>query len=113
MTNNTTPLFIPTADGYDLTAPGVLLVLADQLYGADREHMSKAGFIRISESMAELFRAASTGGFTQGDILLTLLCRGENSNRVQDMARAACDAAGDKAITQFFASLRNKPKGQQ
>jgi hypothetical protein len=109
----TTPLFTPHGDGYDLTAPGVLLVMADTLYGEDREHISKAGFVRISESMAALFRAASTGGFTQGDILMTLLCRGENSKRVQDMARAACDAAGDKAITQFFASLRNKPKGQQ
>ena len=113
MTTNTTPLFIPTPDGYDLTAPGVLLVMADTLYGEDRDTVSKAGFIRISETIAALMAAAGAGGFTQGDILMTLLHRGENSQRVQDMARAACAAAGDKAITLFFAALRTKPKGQQ
>jgi len=86
--------------------------MADQLYGADREHLSEAGFIRISDAIAALMAAASAGEFTQGDILMTLLCHGENSKRVQDMARAACAAAGDKAIAQFFAALRNKPKGK-
>jgi len=37
-----------------------------------------------------------------------MLCHGENTKRVQDMARAACAAAGDKAIAQFFAALRRK-----
>ena len=108
ITSMTTPLFIPNGDGYDIQPAGVLLILADRLYGEDREHISEGGFIRISESIAALFRAASTGGFTQGDILMTLLCRGESSKRVQDMARQACAAAGDKAICELFASLRNK-----
>ena len=110
MTPDTKPLFAPNGDGYDIQPAGVLLLLADQLYGADREHISEAGFIRISDTIAALMAAASAGGFTQGDILMTLLCHGENTKRVQDMARAACAAAGDKAIAQFFAALR---KGQQ
>ena len=103
-----TPMFKPNGDGYDITAPGVLLILADRLYGDDRESLSEAGFIRISDNIALLLRHASAGGFKQGDILMTLLHRGENSKRVQDLASAACAAAGDKAIAQFFAALRKK-----
>lgn len=113
MTTTTAPMFTPNGDGYDITAPGVLLILADRLYGDDREHLSDGGFIRISDSIATLLSAASAGGFNQGDVLMTLLHRGENSKRVQDLARAACAAAGDKAIAQFFEALRNgtDPKG--
>ncbi len=104
----TTPLCTPNGDGYDIAPAGVLLLLADQLYGADREHLSEAGFIRLSDTIAALMAAASAGGFTQGDIMMTMLCHGEKSKRVQDMARAACAAAGDKAIAQFVAALRKK-----
>ncbi len=65
MTTNT-PLFTPNGDGYDIQPAGVLLLMADQLYGADREHLSEAGFIRISDTIAALMAAASAGGFTPG-----------------------------------------------
>lgn len=108
MTDTTTPLFAPNGDGYDIQPAGVLLILADQRYGPDRVHLSEAGRKRISDTIAALLTAASAGGFTQSDILATMLCNGENSKRVQYMARAACAAAGNKAIAQFFAALRKK-----
>ncbi|MDD5480584.1 MAG: hypothetical protein PHT20_12935 [Rhodoferax sp.] len=86
----------------------MLLILADHLYGEDNDHISQAGFNLISEALAKLFKAASAGGFVQGDILMTLLVRGEVSQRVKTMAVQACAAAGDKAITELFTTLRSK-----
>ena len=100
----TTPsLFTPNGDGYDIQPAGVLLILADEVYG---KNPSKSPRLK---SILEMFlSAARQGGFTQGDILATLLARGEVSHRVKDMAVAACNAAGPDAIDKIFASMRSK-----
>ena len=50
------------------------------------------------------------GGYTQTDILHTLLVRGVRSKRLAQMARDACDAAGNDRLETLFGSLR---KGAQ
>ena len=100
----TTPsLFTPNGDGYDIQPAGVLILLADQVYG---ENPSKSA--RLKNIIGEFLSAARAGGFKQGDILATLLAKGEVSHRVKDMAVAACNAAGPDAIGRIFASMRNK-----
>ena len=53
-----------------------------------------------------ILNAARAGGFTQGDILRTLLARNQTTRRVAAMAQAAVDAAGDAAISDLFDRLR-------
>ena len=108
----TKPLFTPTADGtaYDIQPAGVLLLLADTLYGNPGES-SPAGRTRAKAMMDAMLTAARTGGFTQSDILATLLARNEVSHRVMAMAVEACAAAGNDAISAIFSAMRkgNKP----
>ena len=99
----TPPLFTPNGDGYDIQPAGVLILLADEVYG---ENPSKNP--RLKNTIDHFLTAARAGGFKQSDILETLLATGEVSHRVKAMAVAACDAAGPDAIGQIFASMRNK-----
>jgi hypothetical protein len=108
-TMKTKPLFTPTADGqaYDIAPAGVLLLLADELYGADRVYLSEDGIIRLERMILEILSAAHAGGFTQCDIFHTLLFNGDNrSERVIGMARAACAAAGNERMGAIFAQVR-------
>lgn len=93
-----TNLFTPTADGYDIQPAGVLILLA----GYAREHQ------HIQRHIDSMLAAAREGGFTQGDILATLLAQGEVSHRVRDMAERACAAAGNEAIRKIFEGMRAK-----
>lgn len=104
-----TPLFKPTKDGqaYDIAPAGVLLVLADTVYGDGRQGSTPAGIARADRMINAMLSAARAGGFTQCDILHTLIVRGERSERVEDMARAACTAAGNDRIGAIFAAIRN------
>jgi len=105
----TTPLFTPTADGtaYDIQPAGVLIMLASYVYDAESDlpDDGKAGLKRHIDS---ILTAARAGGFTQGDILATLLSRNEVSHRVKAMAVQACAAAGNEAIGQIFNAMRIK-----
>jgi len=104
MTTNT-PLFTPNGDGYDITMPGLLLILADTVYGDGRNDSTPTGVARAMETLAAIFKAAREGGFTQGDVLMTLLARGEVSQRVKNMATQACNAAGDARLSVILQTI--------
>ena len=99
------PLFIPTADGtaYDIQPAGVLILLAAEIH--ENPGLHKNG--RLQGHIDAMLTAARAGGFAQGDILATLLARGEVSHRVKAMAVQACAAAGTKALGRIFKAMRN------
>ena len=101
-----------TADGtaYDITSAGVLLILADTVYGNGQHGSTSAGRQRAENMLFAMLKAARAGGYTQTVILHTLLVRGEASQRIQDMARAACAEAG---IDRAKAILDDVRKGQR
>jgi hypothetical protein len=105
------PLFTPTADGtaYDMQPAGVLLILADMVYGP-QDDPARTGRAKTEAMVQAMLAAAQAGGFTQADILQTLLVRGERSKRIENMARAACAAAGNDRLATLFASMR---RGEQ
>jgi hypothetical protein len=106
MTN--TPLFKlrPDGDSYDIQPAGVILILADTVYGPDSNSTTPIGRARAMEALTAVFKAAREGGFNQGDILMTLLSRNEVSHRVKAMAVQACAAAGNERLGVIFESLR-------
>lgn len=97
-------LFTPTADGaaYDIQPAGVLILLASEV--RENPHLHKSG--RIQGHIDAMLKAARAGGFTQCDILATLLAQGEVSHRVKAMAVRACEAAGSEAIAKIFEGMR-------
>jgi hypothetical protein len=105
------PLFTPTADGqaYDIQPAGVLLILADMVYGP-QDDPAWTGRPKTEAIVQVILAAAHAGGYTQTDILHTLLVRGERSLRVQDMARAACEAAGAERIHAILDDMRKARK---
>jgi hypothetical protein len=80
----TTPLFTPTADGqaYDIAPAGVLLILADMVYGP-QDDPDWTGGPKTEAMIQAMLAAARAGGYAQTDILHTLLVRGERSKRRQ------------------------------
>ena len=103
----TTPsLFTPNGDGDDIQPAGVLLVLADTVYNNPQDS-TPTGRARAKTMIDALLTAARAGGFKQGDILATLLARGEVTQRLKNMAVTACNAAGPDAIGRIFASMRD------
>jgi len=105
--NSSKPLFTTTADGtaYDLQPAGVLLILADMVYGP-QDDPAWTGGAKTEAMVQAMLAAARAGGYTQTDILHTLLVRGERSKRIENMARAACAAAGNDRMATLFASTR-------
>jgi hypothetical protein len=103
----TQPLFKPTPDGYDIQPAGVLILLASHIYDPESD-LSPDGKDKLKGHIDALMTAARAGGFTQCDILATLLSRNEVSHRVKAMAVQACEAAGHEAIGRIFAAMRNK-----
>ena len=99
------PLFTPTADGtaYDIQPAGVLILLALEI--VENPGLHNNGRLQ-GHIDAMLAAAARAGGFTQGDILATLLTRGEVSHRVKAMAVQACAAAGHAALGRIFDAMR-------
>ena len=107
----TQPLFKPTPDGtaYDIQPAGVLILLASYVYDHESD-LSHDGRERLKGHIDALMKAARAGGFTQCDILATLLSRNEVSHRVKAMAVQACEAAGNEAIGRIFDAMRGKSK---
>jgi hypothetical protein len=102
------PLFTPTADGaaYDMQPAGVLLILADMVYGP-QDDPAWTGRAKTEAMVQAMLAAAQCGRLhAQADILQTLLVRGERSQRIENMARAACAAAGNARLAALFASMR-------
>jgi len=102
------PLFTPTADGtaYDIQPAGVLLILAGTAYG-DPDETTPAGRARGKALIDAMLTAARAGGFTQCDILATLLSKNEVSHRVKAMAVQACAAADNEAMRKIFDAMRS------
>ena len=98
----------PTKDGtaLDLNASAVLLVLADSVYGENSQDTSLEGSKRAAQALADLLGAATAGGYTQADILATLLTNGDTSKRVAAMCAEAMAAAGNERIGTVFAVMR-------
>ena len=101
---NDKPLFTPTAGGtaYDIQPAGVLILLASEIYENPGLHQSG----RLQGHIDAMLAAARAGGFTQGDILATLLLKNEVSHRVKAMAVQACAAAGHEALGRIFEAMR-------
>ena len=101
------PLFTPTPDGanYNVSPPGVLLLLARTFY-SDASESTPAGRARARAVLDAMLAAARAGGFEKTDILETLLARNVATKRVGEMAAEACAAAGDAAIREIFDSMR-------
>ena len=102
---STQPMFRPNGDGYDVSPAGVLLLAAGTIYGDPSETTPK-GISNARTLMDGILTAARAGGFTQGDILRTLLARNETTHRLAAMARAACAAAGAVAIGEVLDRAR-------
>lgn len=110
---NNDPLFIPRRDAngeyYDIKPAGVLLILADSIYHPDPgEELGTTGKARALRMLNNMLAAAVQGGFTQRDVLETMLVRGYRGHRVQTLARQACAAAGDERILEIFVALKDK-----
>ena len=105
------PLFTLTADGtaFDMQPAGVLLILADMVYGP-QDDPAWTGRAKTEAMIQAMLAAARVGGYPQTDNLHTLLVRGERSKRIENMARAACAAAGNDRLAALFASMR---RGEQ
>ena len=105
---NAQPMFTDNGDGYDITPAGVLLLVADTVYG-DPSETTPQGMANAQALMDGILAAARAGGFMQNDILLTLLtllARKPITRRVAALAQAAVDAAGDDAMQAVFAKAR-------
>jgi hypothetical protein len=101
----TTPLVTPNGDGYDIQPAGVMLILADMVYGP-QDDPEWTGGTKTEAAIQDMLGAARAGGYIQTDILHTLLVRGERSMRIHDMARAACAAAGPQSIQAISDDMR-------
>ena len=101
---NDQPLFTPAADGtaYDIQPAGVLILLASEIHENPGVHLNG----RLQGHIDAMLTAARAGGFTQGDILATLLSKNEVSHRVKAMAVQACAAAGNVALGKVFDAMR-------
>lgn len=101
------PLFSPTVDGsaYDIQPAGMLLLFASMSYGP-QDNPDWTGAPKTEAIVQAILAAARAGGYTQVDILHTLLVRGERSKRMEAMARAACAAAGNVRLGKIFEAMK-------
>ncbi len=100
------PLYTLTPDGdeYLLSPAGVLILLAVTVYG-DGSDCTPAGQRRGKIAYDAVIAAARKGGYMQCDILDTLLARGEVTDRVKNMARDACAAAGNAEVVKIVRAM--------
>ena len=92
-----TPMFSPRQDGaYDITAPGVIILLGSYAYEPDSPNTVLVDILR------RILSAAVAGGFKNADLLETLLSRGEVSQRVKQLATEAANAAGHERVLEIL-----------
>ena len=84
-----------------ITPAGVLIMLSYYAYDKTGECPPEVRD-RNLEKVNAVLSAARIGGFTQGDILQTILSKREISARTGELAVAACAAAGEEALVQTF-----------
>lgn len=103
------PLFTQNPDdregGYLLSPAAILMMMGTYAHEGDDE-ISPAGRARAQDALRRILSAARAGGFAQGEVLETLLARGEVSARVKELAHAAIDAAGADAVVAIMQSLK-------
>lgn len=93
----TQPMFTPRADGaLDITAPGVIVLLAGFAYDEASPNPGLVGALR------SILAAATAGGFKSADLLETMLARGEVSTRVKALATEAANAAGHERVLEIL-----------
>ena len=90
---NAQAMFTPNGNGYDISPAGLLIIAAGTAYG-DPSETTPEGMRNSNAIINEILNAARAGGFTQCDVLHTLLSRNQPTKRIAEMAQAACDAAG-------------------
>lgn len=109
MASTAQPLFTPNPDctdgGYLLSPAAVLMMVGSYAHEGDDE-ISPSGRARAQDALRRILSAARAGGFTQGDVLETMLARGKASVRVKELAHAAIDAAGADAVVAIMQSLK-------
>ena len=94
-----------TEGGYLLSPAGVLLMVGSYAHEGDDE-ISPSGRARAQDALRRILSAARAGGFTQGDVLETMLARGKVTARAKELAHAAVDAAGADAVVAIMQSLK-------
>ena len=92
-------------DGYLLSPAAVLLMVGSYAHEGDDE-ISPSGRARAQDALRRILSAARAGGFTQGDVLETMLARGKVTARAKELAHAAVDAAGADAVVAIMQSLK-------
>ena len=107
----TQPLFTPNPDcpegGFNISPAGILILMASYAHAGDDE-ISPQGRAKAADALGRILSAARAGGFTHGDLLETLIARGEVSARVKELACAAVDAAGNEAMLEVVAHLKGQ-----
>jgi hypothetical protein len=108
--NTEQPLYTLAEGGehYDISPAGVLLLTAGLAYGP-QDDPGWTGKPKAEAMTLDILSAARAGGYTQTDILHTLLVRNERSKRVVGMARAACAAAGSDRIVALVGTWKVRP----
>ena len=103
------PLYTNNPDcpdgGYLLSPAAVLLMMGSYAHESDDE-ISPSGKARAQDALRRILSAARAGGFTQGDVLETMLARGKVTPRTKELAHAAVDAAGADAVVAIMQSLK-------
>lgn len=99
----TRPMIKKSPDGVVLISPtGVLIAAANAIYG-DPSETTANGKQNAAKIIDGILSAAMAGGFTQRDILETLLSRNNNDPRTLAMAQAACDTADNDRLVSIIA----------
>lgn len=108
--NTEQALYTLADDGksYNLSPAGVLLLTASMAYGP-QDDPDWTGEPKAEAMVLDILSAARAGGYTQADILHTLLVRNEHSKRVVEMARKACAAAGSDRIVALMRTWKVSP----
>ena len=94
------------ADGSYLLSPAAVLMMVGSYAHEGDDEISPSGRARAQDALRRILSAARAGGFTQGQILETMMARGEVSARVKELAHAAIDAAGADAVVAIMQSLK-------
>jgi len=108
--STTAPLFKKDGDQYLCSLTGCLLLAAGAVYGDPRETTPRGR--RNGQRLVDaILTAARKAGYTQGDILATLLARNQPSPRIAAMAKTACDLIPEDTKRQVIESLRLEVHG--
>ena len=103
---------VPVGDGQYASPASLLLISGFLIYGASSVETSVRELAR--DIVDATLAAARVKGFVKGDILETMMSRGEMSDRILALAEDATNAIGDSAA--FLAVLQRagiRPEGDR